>query len=124
VTGENEHRRVFPRLRQQPRDARVDGDIDITQGIAEVAGHLEVVARVQPVVQVPELMPGAVRFREDGEEEIPSALREEVARELRLERHAAQEPVTQRGELGGLAPVFIARSDWISTEPGLDLAGE
>ncbi len=69
---------------QNRSDASVDRVVDVPDGGTQRFAGLPVVSRVLRVEEPPELMAGAVRFREHSEEEVPGLTREAMAEQRGL----------------------------------------
>ena len=77
-------------------DRRIDRLVDPEQRVADRRRELPVVPRMPGVVEMPALVARAMSLREDLDEEIPAAPREQRSREAALDRRSAHEAVDER----------------------------
>ena len=125
VTGQHDHRGIRAGRGEDLTDTCIDGRVDVAQRIAaERACDAGVVARVQTVVQGPELVAGAVRVPIDRREQVPRAALEQMQRNARLSTHTLDEPVAKRLPSGAVVHGQIAGPDRIGAEARDDLAGQ
>ena len=92
----DEHDGRVPGLRDDLADRRIDRLVDPEQRVADRRRELPVVPRMPGVVKMPALVARAMGLREDLDEEIPAAPREQRSRESALDRRPADEAVDER----------------------------
>ena len=108
VRGEYHDVRVARRRHDLPHSA-IDGTIHEPQRISSNRGHGRIVCRMLGVVQMPTLMPHAVRLCEHLHEEIPRSTCEQLRAPFRLAPHALFERGDERAILVCTAPARVAR---------------
>ncbi len=108
VRREHDARHVAGRGDDLP-DRAIDGAIHRAHRIAGNRQHRAVVSRMTGVVQVPALMPNAVRLAEHLHEEIPAAAPQELHRPRRLATHARFEGQDELAIVSCAVPVGVAR---------------
>ena len=116
VTGKHNHVSFGPYLVDQPAQFHVHGLIDVSNRRRETVGNVRVICGVSRILKVPELMAGAMRFREGAKEEIPVLPPEQKSEQLAAPGDAGKEPIAQLQVLARRAPVVVAAVDRISTD--------
>jgi hypothetical protein len=74
VAAVHQHRGFRTRGLDYAPHRGVDGAVDVTHRVTERVRHPAIELRMLGIVQMPELMSGALRIVEHGEEEVPISL--------------------------------------------------
>jgi hypothetical protein len=121
VAQEDAHGRLRARIREQSPERGVEAPVDRQHRVAHRGGERGVVQWMVGVVLMEELVPDAMRFREDGEEQVPFLACEQRAGAFRLAGDLRLQRADELGDAGRRALRVVTVVARLLAEPPIEL---